>query len=88
MFTRDGLMWRDWELEILRSYAGKETAADIARAVNRDVHGVYNKAYELGISLVRHICTRCGQPMVKGKSRYRCRPCDTAYERKRRNKNA
>ncbi len=86
MFTRDCMTWRDWELEILRDESN--TAKEIARAVNRDVHSVHNKASELGISLVRHICTRCGQPMVKGKSRYRCRPCDTAYERKRRNKNA
>lgn len=88
MFTRDGLMWRDWELEIIRTHAGKETGAEIARAVNRKVESVHNKASELGISLVRHICTRCGAPMTKYAKRYRCRPCDNAYERKRRKQNA
>lgn len=84
MFTRDGLMWREWELEILRDESN--TAAEIARAVNRDIHSVHNKASKLGISLVRHICTRCGQPMKKYAKRYRCRPCDNAYNRKRGNK--
>lgn len=81
MFTRDGLMWRDWELEILRDESN--TAYDIAHATNRDIHSVYNKASKLGISLVRHICTRCGAPMVKITKRYRCRPCDNAYARRK-----
>ncbi len=85
MFTRDGLRWQPWEDAILEEYAGRETPAVMAKAVNRADTAVRKRASRLGLCLLCHKCRKCGQPLTPGASgRNRCKPCDMAYNFKRR----